>query len=448
MKDNELYYLAHGAGTWHGRFSFAVRDALGLLGTAASPGDKASALLLHGAMWALGDATINSRIKGTRGARLAKSEASVQVATIPILRLPPVRIYVLRGYYRMDDDGRRVGVRMHEEFGPIPLLFSRDVKATAEIGPDGMSARYQIPMFGSPWVGAYTIAPEKDHVDVVYTCPWGELRYESDREDGAPPLAPPPGSVVGGVIAIVRELQDRAERFRASGDPMLPFTDLYADITAAIADAIDGQGDASGRPPLHDPEWVAHLAHTFSGRFLAALDARARRGHVPDWWRPVFDALAVRHMTELDAAALCIYAHVAGDLPHALVDAGALAGDAAVVEKRLADYAVLSEVLAARIDDAANELSDLYSRFYALLQRLGGRTSDVLVARELRALRAVAWYDGSRLAAGDPVTRRAAEEDILASVEGFVSDLLDPPSRPVALLLQCARNLYQASRRW
>jgi hypothetical protein len=335
---------------------------------------------------------------------------------------------------------------MHQEFGPIPLLFSSDVRATAEVGPGGMSARYDIPMFGCPWVGDYTIAPDKDHVDVVYTCPWGELRYNADREGGASPPLPPRRGPVQGVIALAREIEDRAARFRASGDPLLPFADLYADITYAIADAIGDRSDAPGQ--LNDPAWVAKLAEAFVSRFLAAIDARDRRGHVPDWWRPVFQALAVRTMTELDAAALCIYAHIAGDLPHALVDVGALAGDAQITQERLADYAVLSDVLAARIDDAENELSDLYSGFYSILDRLSGRLGEVLVERELRQLRAVAWYNGSRLAVSDPDARRAAEENILAAVEDFVSDLLDPPSPLVAAILQGARNLYKASRRW
>lgn len=443
MMDNEAYYQA-GDGAWTGSFTFEITDPRAFLAPDAKLPERMSALLLHTTLKALGKATISSAIEAPRGTLRAKGRATVVVVTSPLLRLSPLKIYSLRGYYTLDPNGRDVHVLMHEEYGPIPFLFQREIKGDAVITQDGRRAEYHIEMFGCPWVGVYDIAPGLDHVDVEYRSAWGKLTYSSDKRVQRPPSFAPPS--MGAQIAIdtAKRLAERADALRRARDPMAVFTELYADVTVALSRALDDNRvhipGARGELSFQRPAWVGALAEAFAARYLRALDAYEQGGYEPEAWRAVFATLRSRSLTEIDALALCISAHIAGDLPHALVDVMNRYPDLDPSDVAR-DFELVGDLLVRHIHAAQDAIGDRFASALDVLGRLTPRRHEMLFAQRLRELRALAWYNATRLRKADARDRLAVEDAILDGIEDTVSVIIDPEIPVISSALYVVRRL-------
>ncbi|WP_437901990.1 DUF5995 family protein [Sorangium sp. So ce327] len=447
MQDNEIYYFQIAHGNWTGNFSFKIVHFGRLMREAPLP-EQLWAVALHLACRLAQKQVITSTILGYPGSRVARSWAVVTANTFVFT--PPVRLYALRGHYQLDPDGTNVVVRMREEFGPIPLLFHRDTRATARITDEGRRAEYQRTMFGSAWQGVYEVAPTSDEVHVRYSSAWGELKYTVRKTQlAAPLLRRSVSDAEMRLVAIAEQLDRLTEEQRSRRDMKAVFTGVYAQMSYALSRVLQQREiEVATQPRLivkkvNDPDWVAALAEAFVARYLGAVDAYERGRYTPRHWALVFDTLKTRALTEIDALALTMFAHIVADLPHALCDVGAAPGSS----EQLEDFEVVNEVASQQVADMKQRFADTYGSLYGWLDLLDGQIADVFLDRRVRELRSLAWYTAARLR-GSQAARLDAEAQITRSVEEFVSDLLDVGHAPVALAASLFRRVVARRVRW
>jgi Family of unknown function (DUF5995) len=443
QKPNEIYYfdLAMGA-EWVGTFTFQITSFSEFLRSGASLTDQASALALHVLCPPAGAKrlfdlknTVVTGFQGQRSSGIARSHAEFKLMPLPIGRA--ITIYKLRGYYRLDPNGTSVAVQMDEEYGPIPYLrylLEQDVPSTAQISNGGYHATYQRALLGSPWTGNYEIAADGESMQAVYTSAWGQFAYQVQR--GPAPLTAEtnPGPAAEGLVALGKELDRRAQAARAQHDLLALFSDLYSQVTFALADGLGS---------FDDPAWVARLGEAFGKRYLAALDGYESGGYVPRHWKVVFDAVQKRRVTELDVLMMSIYAHISADLPQALADSSVGTATA-----HIEDFNRVTDVLTGLLGQIEDDVSDLYNPLFAVLPVAVAPYQHLFVDGGIEDLRAVAWFEGIRLGTADRGLRLRILAGHERNVEEFVSDLLDPTPWPLAVAAQAARDVFCRFRRW
>lgn len=173
---SHTYYFEVGAGVWRGTFLFRITSWRRL----RSSGIGAQGMFLAATMAVFtrlfGRATIDSQIwphpdQGVFGA----ARNHVRISRLGLT------LYLLDETYTLDPDGRSVAVDAHERFGPVPFLFRNHKQHPAEINGDGLGSTYYFPLLGSPWVGRYTVAEGRRHIDGHLTCDWGEALESMDK---------------------------------------------------------------------------------------------------------------------------------------------------------------------------------------------------------------------------------------------------------------------------
>ena len=173
---SRAYYFQVGAGVWRGTFLFRVTSWRRLLGAGIGVKQVSLAAAMAVLTRVVGRATIDSEIwphpdQGVFGT--ARNHVRIH-------RLG-LTLYVLDEVYTLDPDGRSVAVEARERFGPIPSLFRNSKQHPAKIDSDGLGSTYYFPLLGSPWVGRYTVAAGRRHIDGHLTCDWGEARESMDK---------------------------------------------------------------------------------------------------------------------------------------------------------------------------------------------------------------------------------------------------------------------------
>lgn len=173
---SSVYYFEIGRGDWTGTFSFKVTSWRAFWNDSISLVNRFLALSMAFTTVLLGKGYIVSRLE----AYPERGDAGVATNDVRITKLG-LTIYRLQEEYVLNPDGRQVEVRSRERFGPIPFLFNVRKQHPAEILDAGMRAIYYIPLLGSDWVANYTVRSDRDHIDSVMTCPWGEAQEVIDR---------------------------------------------------------------------------------------------------------------------------------------------------------------------------------------------------------------------------------------------------------------------------
>ena len=434
---------------------------------------------------------IDSGFHCVPGSTAARAYAVISIEA-PLLPFGPIQIYRMRINYHLSPDGAGAEGCLIEDLGPIPYLFQSTSPAVAKISQHGMYAHYERQAFGARWQGDYHVLPGRRSVKVTYVSPWGELRYLTHRKSAPsgdlPVLKRSEVALAAAQAASQRisaladrlDVQARTHRGHGKLRLLVVFTDVYARALRALAEGVRSgvrkppdlgaespsqsagwdleRAERAERPDsalgvpvdirtFADPAWIADLAEAFADRFFRAVDTRDR-GRAPEGgWEQVFAVLHARQLTEIDALALCIYAHIVFDLPNALAGLQHQE-DAAKVGLRIKDYDLVNDALADHIDEIQDDLAARYSPLLGWLDILVGRYDEVFADRRLRQLRAQAWYYAERLRLGDEDTTTEVTCFLRDSVERYAFAVLEPDPPVVGLLANLTRSLFAGVRRW
>jgi hypothetical protein len=386
------------------------------------------------------------------------ARALARVSLKPGFPLPDLGMYQLRVAYELDKDGRAATGVLSEQMGIIVGRRSQS-KVSSQISQDGLSAEYFRTGFGTKWRGVYQVSPCRNRVTVEYESSWGEIQYETQRVR-APRGGAESRCDLPEVMPAIQRLRALADELAVEGfaadqrdDLVTVFVDLYTSATAALIDALRfGVSVPSTRSydretrRFNDPKWIASLGELFGRRFLEALRQYTTSQRCSPAWQVVFDALERQPMSGLDALALCAYAHITYDLPHALAQS-APAGLDAHVE----DYELVNRVLADHIETMQQQIAGLFGTRYAWLDTIAGQYDEVFVGQRIHETRARAWYFATRLlrARGEQDIDRVEEVErfLLRGVEIFADALLAPRPAPLTAVARLSRSLLASARR-
>jgi hypothetical protein len=181
LTDSQRYYFEIGAGDWQGSFSFRITDRNRYRRAELSRTERFLVLgmeLTH-------RLTGRSRIDSVVWARPEQGDEGVAGNTVRISRFG-VTLYLLKETYTLSTNGADVAVHAHERFGPIPFLFKVEKRHPAIIHQDGMSSTYYIPLLGADWTANYTVHDDRQRIDGLLTCPWGEAIEAIARRERTP----------------------------------------------------------------------------------------------------------------------------------------------------------------------------------------------------------------------------------------------------------------------
>ena len=173
---NQFYYFRVGLGDWRGAFHFKITSQRKFWADSLGLKNRFLTLLMAAVSALFGKACILSHVEGS----LAEGEAGVARNTVRIVKLG-FTLYLLRERYVLNSDGRNVWVVSDERFGPIPFLFRTAKEHPAEILDGGMRAIYHMPLLSTEWIAEYTVRPDRNHIDAVMRCAWGEASEVIDR---------------------------------------------------------------------------------------------------------------------------------------------------------------------------------------------------------------------------------------------------------------------------
>jgi hypothetical protein len=173
---NHDYYFETGVGYWTGTFDFRVTDWRGFVTDSLGVVNRLLVLAMVVTIRLFGVARITSLLEGF------PEEAPAGVVTNEVrLTTFGLTLYLLRERYCLHPDGRGVTVVSRERFGPVPFLFRSRKAHPAEVHDGGARATYYMPLLGTDWVGRYEVRADRNHIESVLTCPWGEATEVIDR---------------------------------------------------------------------------------------------------------------------------------------------------------------------------------------------------------------------------------------------------------------------------
>jgi hypothetical protein len=191
----------------------------------------------------------------------------------------------------------------------------------------------------------------------------------------------PTAQSIDDLIAILGGIIDDA-RLRQSRDGYFPA--LYRLVTRAVKDGI-----ASGR--FQNGERMERLDVAFGNRYLEAYDAYPANLPVSESWGSAFDA--------------------------------AIAG-------LQQDFAAINDILNEQIDKVQNAIATVSPAMW-VLDKVGGRNEERLVAFSLKTARELAWLNAQRLAANP-------SGGAISALDSATALLAEPIANPPGILINCA----------
>jgi hypothetical protein len=236
--------------------------------------------------------------------------------------------------------------------------------------------------------------------------------------------------------AIAKRLEELTLALERQHDPRCVFTYAYAIMTRRIREELPGQADVDGA-------WVTGLATAFAGRYFAAVEAYDRGEMGSGAWYTVFEALWRRHTSPLEDLVFAMTAHIAHDLPLALLDVSPPAGPAS---DRIADFHAVNDMMTRAVEKVQDEIAHRYSRGIGWLDRLAEQYDEILTSYGVRMGRGLAWYNAIRIA--DPRAHASGLAAIEKSPRQVVEAVLHPPKRSLRLLVRLIRLGPSYTRRW
>ncbi len=179
---NFIYYFEVGAGgldgvgIWDGNFLFSVTDWNKFWDDPIGLTNRFLVIAMFLTMKLFGEGRISSKLVGYP----VRGDAGVATNLVQITKFG-LTLYRLEEEYILHRDGRQVHVRSKERFGPIPFLFNNAKEHPAEILEGGMQSIYYMPLLGTEWLARYTVHENRNHIDSLMTCEWGEAQEIIDR---------------------------------------------------------------------------------------------------------------------------------------------------------------------------------------------------------------------------------------------------------------------------
>jgi hypothetical protein len=238
--------------------------------------------------------------------------------------------------------------------------------------------------------------------------------------------------------AIIERLDHYAARLERLRDSRAVFTRLYVDMTRALERELPTRN-------WNDAGWIVRLAEAFSARYVDALDAFDAGREPSQAWEILMSTMRRRRTSVLQDLVAGMVGHIVHDLPFALCDLvpGGASGDLA---PHIADYQQMNDVLGDAIDRLKRDVERRFDPWLRWLDRLVGKTDDILTDYGIRLSRAAAWYNACRLL--DPAARAEALASLEASPVAFLNELFNPPLLPVRLAVRTVSTAVSWGRRW
>jgi hypothetical protein len=173
-----------------------------------------------------------------------------------------------------------------------------------------------------------------------------------------------------------------AAAFEERGDRRAVFLDIYARMTAAVADGID-RGD------FVDSEWVSAYLVEFANLYRQAVyDYEAGNvALVPEAWRLAFDAAARGDSLVVQDAALGVNAHINYDLALTLATVG-IESDR---REKYADHRAVTDVIRDLLDETQDALADRNASGLEAVDDSLGRLDEWLLVFTIDECRDSAW---------------------------------------------------------
>jgi Family of unknown function (DUF5995) len=192
---------------------------------------------------------------------------------------------------------------------------------------------------------------------------------------------------ISSIDDVVRRMQDISAPL-PMGDGVRAFNDMYLATTRQVADALAGRAFADG-------EFMDRLDVRFAELYFGALDAHAGdRRTAPRCWSALIDARTREGVEPVQFALAGMNAHIAFDLPRALVGTARELGrdlDARAVRE---DFLAVNEVLAATQPLVKRGLLD---GLLADVDRALGQADDRLAHWAIESAREMAWASAQAL---------------------------------------------------
>lgn len=178
------------------------------------------------------------------------------------------------------------------------------------------------------------------------------------------------------------------------------FAALYRKVTIKVKEGI-----ASGF--FEDGERMERLDVVFANRYLEALEGLQKNSVLTRSWKFAFEASQTWWPIVLQHLLLGMNAHINLDLG---IAAARISPDSAVRDLKN-DFMKINDILAALVDGIQRELAEIWP-VLALLDRVGGRTDEVLVNFSMTKARDHAWRVAESLAPLGEADRTATIDDL------------------------------------
>ena len=193
--------------------------------------------------------------------------------------------------------------------------------------------------------------------------------------------------VAGNIDEVLSVLDRIIAVYRARRSRLAFFPALYRAVTLRVRAGIQEGVFEDGRR-------MDRFDTVFANLYFAALDDIAAGRRPPRAWQAVFNAEDRRDTSILQYLLLGMNAHINFDLPIAT----ASLAPADTLPALRSDFLEINRILAALLDRVQDIISQ-FSPLLDLLDRLGGRTDEIIVTFSLINARDEAWHEATRLAA-------------------------------------------------
>ncbi|MFQ5924149.1 MAG: DUF5995 family protein [Anaerolineales bacterium] len=213
---------------------------------------------------------------------------------------------------------------------------------------------------------------------------------------------------------VIHQLDTIIDWARGHNSRLGYFAALYRKVTIKVKEGI-----AAGF--FDDGERMERLDVVFANRYLEALERFHKNKVLTRSWKGAFDASKAWWPIVLQHLLLGMNAHINLDLGIAAAETSP--GDA--VHHLKNDFNKINEILASLIDGVQRELAEIWP-VLALLDRVGGRTDEILVNFSMEKARDHAWGVAEGLAPLGEADRMSRIDDLDKKVVALGYRVLQP----------------------
>ena len=235
---------------------------------------------------------------------------------------------------------------------------------------------------------------------------------------------------------VVARLDDEVERALRERSRLGYFAALYREVTRGVR-----AGIGAGR--FEDGVRMERFAVIFANRYLEALDRHRAGGATPKSWTVAFGAARRWPPLILQHLLAGMNAHIGLDLG---IAAARTAPGAELAALR-GDFDTVTSLLGELVDEMQDRIARV-SPWMWIVDRVGGRTDEVVCTFCLDRSRRLAWQWAEHLAATDPAREDVEIAALDLLVAGLGLGILSPPELRLkaALLLVRLKEKQDVAR--